>query len=250
MWPALIVNLKQHLLGKKVVEYVQRTEEMATKYQRRIIVCPGAVELSSALSLKRKFVSLFAQAYDLAKEGENKTGRISPSSLVQAGVEGSLINHYERRIYGERAGAEGRLRNSPEDFKKLIELIKLGDNVGLKLVVCADTAETVGKIAQEVTRLGLSGISLAVEWDEYIGTKTSMVESQPREIEKAVKVVSKINKKIPVYCGAGVQGEEIAEAIKQFGVQGALIATYCTKAPDFKGDYSKALDLILKSLIK
>ena len=64
--------------------------------------------------------------------------------------------------------------------------VKLAREAGLKLVVCADTAETAKKIAEKVTSLNLNEISLAVEWDEYIGTKISMVENKPEEIEKVM----------------------------------------------------------------
>ncbi len=248
-WPLLVINFKQHIVGKKVREYVQRVEEVASLYQQPIIVCPSATDLHLAVQVPRKYLQVFGQSYDSAKVGESRTGAIPPYSLKDAGVEGSLLNHFENRIYGRKAGKEGILRNTEDDFQRLMELIRMGKELELKLLVCADTLESLKRIAQEIRFQEWSGIALALEVDEFIGSEKSVIGLLPEELRTGVATLRKINPFIPLYCGGGVRGEEVGNAIKNLGVRGALIATYCTKAPGFEGDYSKAIETILKSLV-
>ena len=247
-WPALVINLKQHILGKEVIGYVKRAEEVAAMFQQPLIICPSHVDLAFSALVKRKHTFIFSQSYDFVQKGGSDTGGICPNSLVSAGAEGSLLNHYEKRIYGLKPGKDNRLRDSSADFQRLFELIKIGNKEKLRLIVCADQAETAAKIVSEVTKLSLQDISIAVEWDDYIGNGTSIVEGKPEMISRTIMLVKMINSEIPVYCGAGVQGSDVKRAIEQFGVQGALIATYCTKAPDFAGDYEKAIKVVLEGL--
>jgi len=240
MWPALIINLKQYIPRKTVSAYLQTAEKLAEKYQKELIVCVDSGDLKSVATTSRKFVKIFAQNFNHAS--------LSPKTLMDLGISGSLLNHYDFRLYGEKAGADKKIRNSAADFKQLIELIKSAYVLGLSLVVCADTAKTAEKIAREILTLQIKNVALAVEWDEFIGSKISMVQEKPQEIKETVQLVHSVDNQIPVYCGAGVQGADVAQAIKEFGVQGALVATYCTKAPEFQGDYEKAIETILKSL--
>ena len=76
-----------------------------------------------------------------------------------------------------------------------------------------------------------------------------MVKEKPEEIAKSVKAVRDIDGEMPVYCGAGVEtAEEINQARKEFGVQGALAATGFTKAPKFNGDFARALESVLGAI--
>jgi triosephosphate isomerase len=247
-WPSLVINFKQHIVGKKVREYVQRAEEIASLYQQAIIVCPSATDLHLAVQVPRKYLQVFGQSYDSAKVGESRTGAISPYSLKDAGVEGSLLNHFEKRIYGRKAGKEGILRNTEEDFQRLMELLRMGKELELKLLVCADTLESLKRIAQEIGFQEWSGIALALEVDEFIGSEKSVIGLLPDELRTGAAAIKKINPLIHFYCGGGIRGEEVGNAIKSLGVQGALIATYCTKAPEFEGDYRQAIEMILKSI--
>jgi triosephosphate isomerase len=236
----LVINVKQFVVGREIDDYLRQVERLAEEHRQELIVCPSLADLGRLKDFKSKYLSVFSQRVENSVAGERKTGSICIES-VKANAQGSLLNHAESRLYGI-GFPEGK-------FKQLMEIVFLASERELPLIVCADSPVTAKKIAVAAQEEGLTErLALAVEWDEFIGQRLSMVEKKPGEIIQAVKAVHSVNQKIPVYCGAGVEkAEEIKKAVKEFGAQGALAATGFTKAPAFEGDYLKALESVFKA---
>ncbi|MBI2877509.1 MAG: hypothetical protein HYY20_11555 [Candidatus Tectomicrobia bacterium] len=341
-WPELIINLKQIVTGERIGKYVITAAQLARHYQHPLIVCTNNAEIQAAVEAIRNkdtslfdFFHIFGQSIDPVAPGASWTGTTTPQAVAHLGAHGTLLNHYEDRIYGHNPGKRqkemGERNDSPEDFRILKETLLEGLGVGLSVVVCADGPETAGEIAALVSgeeakeriyanlfqRLrdhlvnqsyvdfekvfgrfpeGLSRgsfrrmdfidtffgrltkeasqrsyerfrgpfrlyqdllkdameeillvklkeqlyepviahtyrrISIAVEWDEFIGTGVSIVKEKPDIIRQSVQAVHEVNEAIPVYCGAGVEtAEEILTAIRECGAAGSLAASAFAK---------------------
>lgn len=248
-WPRLVINLKQHVLGRDVENYIWKVAPLTREYNQSLIICPALVDLERATrALKdtgKHNIQLYAQKVDSAARGDSATGAVSPDSLKELGIHGSLLNHKEARIYGSGP------QHNPDGYSRLVSTMEAAVNRDLYLIVCADGAETAARIAKEVNDRDLGHrVAIAVEWDEFIGKRISMVKERPDEIRAGVAAVQQIVPRVPVYCGAGVEtAEDILKAI-EMGAQGALAATGFTKAPRYEGDFSKAVEDVLKALPK
>lgn len=161
-WPELIINLKQIVTGERISKYVVTAAELAKAYRHPLIVCVNNPEIHEAVdSLQRKDPSLFdyfhvfGQSIDPVAPGASWTGSTTPRALANLGAHGTLINHYEDRIYGHNPGKRqketGEVNNKPEDFRFLRETIMAGLDAELNLVICADGPETAAEIAEMLT---------------------------------------------------------------------------------------------------
>ena len=161
-WPELIINLKQIVTGERIGKYVVTAAELAKVYRHPLIVCVNNAEIHEAVdSLAHKdpalfdYFHVFGQSIDPVAPGASWTGSTTPRALANLGAHGTLINHYEDRIYGHNPGKRqketGEVNNKPEDFRFLREAILAGLDAGLNLVICADGPETASEIAKMLT---------------------------------------------------------------------------------------------------
>ncbi|HIG95323.1 TPA: hypothetical protein HA249_00325 [Candidatus Woesearchaeota archaeon] len=248
MWPSVIINLKQHIVGERVKEYVLRVAQAAKKHQQKVAICPAIADVDKAFfTLKHsdetlcEHVWLFAPKVDDVAPGENKTGAVAVESIMH--TQGAMINHFETRIYGQ-----SEPHKSGAQFQTLCNIIKKCTAKNLKMVLCADNHVTAEKIARYVSELEMDpeNVVIAIEWDAFIGKRISIVKEKPDEIERAVQAVKKVNPHIRVYCGAGIETKEDLVKAKKLGASGFLAATAFTKAPLFGGDYVMALESFWK----
>ncbi len=237
-WPSLVINLKQHIVGKKVADYCAVLASLTAQYDVPIIICPPVADLDKARCALEKVphrIFLFSQKIDNVSEGDSKTGSVCVDSI--AGVaDGTLLNHYEARIYGTGS--------SSEKLHELLATIKKAAEKKRAMIVCVDCAETAARIAPFLP----DKCAIAVEWDAFIGQRVSMVKEKRDELVKAIDTVKKINPAIPVYAGAGIEeADDVAEFLKMGGT-GVLAATAFTKAPKYGGDYARAVEDVLKRI--
>jgi len=161
-WPELIINLKQIVTGERISKYVVTAAELARRYRHPLIVCVNNTEVHEAVdSLEREdpalfdYFHIFGQSIDPVAPGASWTGSTTPWALAHLGAHGTLINHYEDRIYGHSPGKRqkhtGEVRDKPEDFNFLRETIIAGLDANLNLVICADGPQTAAEIAQLVS---------------------------------------------------------------------------------------------------
>lgn len=136
------------------------------------------------------------------------TGHILPAALLEAGADGSIINHSEKRIV-------------IEDAAKAIEKLKELDMVSIHCVESPLTIERIKKYNPDY---------IAIEPPELIGGNVSVSSAKPYVITDSIKKADGI----PIVCGAGVKTTEDVKIAIELGAVGVLVASGVAKADDFE----------------
>jgi triosephosphate isomerase len=207
--PMVIVNFKTYLesTGKKAVELARQAEKVSKETGVQIIVVPQFVDLAKIVETVE--IPVFAQHLDPVTPG-NSTGHILADALKEADVAGTLVNHSEKPL---------RL----VDIQAVIELAK---EKKLITCVCANNPTVSAAVA------ALKPDITSIEPPELIGTGIPVSKAKPEVITNTVEVVHKIDKDMPILCGAGIsQAEDVTIALK-LGTLGVLVASGIIKAKD------------------
>jgi triosephosphate isomerase len=205
--PMIIVNFKTYLeaTGKKAVELAKQADKVNKETGIQIIVAPQTIDLTKIVEAVE--IPVFAQHLDPITPGNN-TGHTLAESIKETGATGTLINHSEKQL---------RLI----DIQTTIEIAKKNKIV---TCTCANNPTTSTAIAT------LNPDIVAIEPPELIGTGISVSKAKPEIITNTIKLVHKINKNMPILCGAGISHtEDITKAI-ELGTKGVLIASGIVKA--------------------
>jgi len=137
----------------------------------------------------------------------SNTGKILAESIKEAGAKGVILNHAENKISDE----------------EIIKAIKKAKEVGLKVMVCAESIERAKKIALMEPDL------IAIEPPELIGGVKSVSTENPKIISDSVKEIHAI-KKIPVIAGAGINSMEDVKKSIELGAIGVFVASAIVKS--------------------
>jgi len=204
----ILLNFKTYpeTTGKKALLLAKRLEKVRSK-KYEIVIAPSLPTLEEVAA--GTLLKVFSQHTDLAGLGPF-TGKVSAQELKEIGVKGTLLNHSERKI----------------PFPILKKIVKDCKRNKLVVVICASSLTEVHKVTQ------LAPDYLAYEPPELIGGNISVTKAKPEVIAKAVKLVSKINPKTKVLCGAGIQSREDIIKALQLGAKGVLIGHAVPKAKD------------------
>ncbi len=221
--PFLVVNFKTYkqATGQQAVKLAKICEKVAKKTKVHVIIAVQNVDLfrvSSEVS-----IPVYAEHIDPVSYGAN-TGKDLPEALVENGAAGVLINHSEDRA----------------ELAQIEDDIKRAKGVGLMTIVCAPTSESSESIAVFAPDF------IAVEPPELIGGDVSVSKAKPELIAKTVKLVHKVNKEVPVLCGAGIKDHDDVKIAIKLGCEGILVASGVTKAEDPE----KALLDLIKGMAK
>jgi len=216
-YPLILVNFKTYRegMGERALRLAHTAEKVSEKTGVSIAVAPQAVDLLAVAEATE--VPVFAQHVDPVGFGKF-TGHILPEAVAEAGCEGTLISHSERRL--EVPTIEATVRRARE-----AELIT---------VVCADTPERARTVAP------FDPDAVAIEPPELIGTGIPVSRAQPEIITRTIDAVKGINPNIRVLCGAGITDGEDAAAALELGAEGVLVASGVVRAED---PYEALLDL-------
>ena len=218
--PIVILNYKTYLesSGLNALKLAQDLQDAANDSGITMVASPQAADIyriTSELDLP-----VFAQHIDAISPGGH-TGSNLINTLIEAGAEGSLINHSENRM---------KLADIDEVVKKCREY-------EIESCVCTNNIETSKAVAM------LSPDAVAVEPPELIGTGIPVSQAQPEVVEDTVNEVKSINSKIKVLCGAGITTGEDMKAAMDLGADGVLLASGIIKAENPK---EALLDLVSK----
>ncbi|NMC46718.1 MAG: triose-phosphate isomerase [Chloroflexi bacterium] len=194
--PFFEIGPKAYLYGKKALELAQYADEMSVKYDVSIIFTPQCVDIP-LLAKHTRHIHVFAQHMDAIKAGRG-IGTILPEAIREAGAQGFLLNHSEKRV----------------PLAEIKETIRRGDEVGLVSMICADTPAQAAEIARFNPNIILA------ESPELIGVG-KREENDQQQIQEINRLVWQINPDILVLHGAGIKcGQDIYEVIKN-GAQGS-----------------------------
>jgi len=157
-------------------------------------------------------IPVYAQHFDPVSPGSN-TGSILVDTLVDCGLNGSLLNHSEKRMI-------------LVDLEKTIQLAK---EHNLETIVCTNNIYVSKAVAAMEPHM------LAIEPPELIGTGIPVSKANPEVVEGTVREVRKINRSVRILCGAGIsKGEDVAAAL-ELGAEGVLLASSVVKSKDVEG---------------
>jgi triosephosphate isomerase len=205
--PMIIINFKTYIeaTGKKAVELAKQADKVSKETVVQIIVSPQTIYLTKIVETVE--IPVFTQHLDPITPGNN-TGHILAEAIKEAGATGTLINHSEKQL---------RLI----DIQTAIEIAR---EKKLITCVCANNPATSTAVAT------LKPNITAIEPPELIGTGISVSKAKPEIITNTVKLVHKINKNMPILCGAGIShAEDITKAI-ELETSGVLVASGIVKA--------------------
>jgi triosephosphate isomerase (TIM) len=180
-----------------------------------VAVCPPAVSLpAAARALADSGIDVYAQNVHWAAEGAF-TGEISTPMLVDAGADGAIVGHSERRQYfGETDEAVGRRAEAALA-------------AGLRVIACVGELEEERERGEteDVLRRQLAVLSrhdrlvIAYEPVWAIGTGKTATPAQAQEAHAFVRSLVDV----PVLYGGSVKPDNAFELLSQPHVDGALV---------------------------
>jgi triosephosphate isomerase (TIM) len=187
----------------------------------QVVVCPPYVSLAIAVEeLEGSGVDVFAQSVHWADEGAF-TGEISPSMLLELGVDGALVAHSERRVLFGETDESAALR------------IDGALEAGLQVIACVgeteeerDRGETHRVLERQVSAIVRVAdaydrelLVIAYEPVWAIGTGRTATPEQAEEEHAYIRSLVDV----PVIYGGSVKPENAEELLTQPDVDGALI---------------------------
>ncbi|MBS3170120.1 triose-phosphate isomerase [Candidatus Woesearchaeota archaeon] len=208
MKPLVIINFKLYpeAVGRKAVALAVRLSKQRFSHVQLAFAPP----LSTLSEIRTKTtLPLFAQHADPVPLGAY-TGHLSPEELRRLGIQGTLLNHSERKF-------------SPAQVKKTILLCKKNK---LITIVCAASLNEAKKLAM------FSPDYIAYEPPALIGGNVSVTKAKPGIITKVVALIQKTSPKTKLLCGAGIHSSEDLQKALQLGMHGVLIGHAVPKAKD------------------
>ena len=208
--PLIVVNFKTYesAHGLAAVELVKAMEVVNTEVETcELVAVVSAFDLAS-VSAAAPTLSVWTQHLDPVGFGSN-TGWLHPSTAIQHGATGTIINHAEHKV-------------SIEHVKELISQLP----IGFPVCACAADLDEARALA------ALSPTMIAVEPPELIGGDISVTSADPAIVSDTVSLVNSVNPQVVTLCGAGVKnGQDVSTAI-ELGTSGVLLASGVTKAED------------------
>lgn len=207
--PVIITNFKTYesAIGGNALSLALLHGKVMKEIGVQMAVAVQATDIARIAAATK--MPVLAQHIDPVRYG-SFTGHILPEAVKAAGAFGTLLNHSERRI----------VKNG--DFELLKASIARAKEVGLFVVVCAETPEEGGEIAK------LGPDLVAVEPPELIGGDISVSTAQPEVVRGAVQLIGQGRTLV----GAGVKNAADVRISLELGASGVLLASGVTKAAD------------------
>jgi triosephosphate isomerase len=205
--PFFEIGPKAYVYGRAVVEIARAADELGRACDVQVILTPQYVDIP-AVAGAVEHVLVFAQHMDSLRPGRG-VGSVLPEALRDAGAVGVLLNHVERRLPRE----------------ELVRTIRRADEVGLATMVCADDTVDAGAIA------ALGPNAIIVESPVLIaGGRRD--DGARQAIAEANEAVWRVDPRIRVLHGAGINGARDVYDVVAAGAQGTGSSSAIFTAPD------------------
>lgn len=242
--PYMVGNWKMHKTIAQTRAFVEELAPAVAEHGERVdaAVCPAFTSLAAAREASAgTALRVHAQTMHSAPEGAH-TGEVSPSMLLEVGVDGVVLGHSERRrddCETDRALAEKvpaaleaglepilcvgeteRERDAGEMERRLRHQVK----EGLELVPEERLAQVV--IAYEpVWAIGTGRVASPEQAQEAIGFVRALVGDRSREAAERVRILY----------GGSMKPDNAAEILAGPDVDGGLVGGASLKVADFAG---------------
>jgi triosephosphate isomerase len=203
--PILITNFKAYseATGEKAVALARIHQEIADEMGVNIAVSGMILDLENMAAAVK--IPVLSQHIDGVSYGAY-TGLIPVDIAFKMGIDGSILNHSERRL-------------SDSEIMRALEKMR---ELNMLSIVCAESDEEGRKFAE------MGADFVAVEPRDLIGGDVSVSKARPELIAEAVAKIWTGK----VLIGAGIKtGEDVRIALS-LGAAGVLVASGVVKAPD------------------
>lgn len=217
--PFFIFNPKSNLYGKKLMELVEKAEELAKEYPISIFVTAPYSDLNH-IAEKTNNIIVTAQHMDSIAPGGGM-GHILPEALYNIGVRATFLNHAE----------------NPMTLAKLSITIERARKVGIISIVCADSIREAQAICM------LNPDIILCEPTDLIGTGKTSEDSY---IIKTKESINNINSRILVMQAAGISNPDDVTKVISLGADG----TGCTSGIINSDNPKNMLEDMVKAVVK
>ena len=206
--PYFEIGPKCFMWGQRMLKLALAVDEIAHRYDLDVILTPQYADIR-LIAQNTKYVHVFAQHMDPLTPGRG-LGSVLAESLKEAGAEGVMLNHAEKKL----------------DLETLKKTIGRADGAGLATIVCADTVEEIRQVALMHPNL------IVAEPTDLIGTG---VASDMGYVRDTIEAVRKIDPRIMVLQGAGISGPDDVARVIRAGAQATGVTSAVMKAADPEG---------------
>ena len=191
----IFVNFKtyQQGTGEAALFLAKICQEVEKNTGVKIIPIVQAVDI---FRLASQGLTVWAQYVDEIDFGPY-TGQILTQSILEAGAQGTLLNHSEKKL-------------SLDKLEKILPGLK-----GLQSLVCAESVEEGQQIAE------LKPDFLAYEPSELIGGEVSVSEGRPEIIQEFVDKI----KNMTILVGVGIHQQTDVRKALELGAKGVLVSS-------------------------
>src|SRR3954470_4372904 len=233
-------NWKMHKTAAEAVQLVRELKAKA-RTQAQVAVAPPFTALAAVRQeLQGSAIQLFAQNCHAEKQGAF-TGEVSAPMLREAGCEGVILGHSERRqLFGETDdGVSRKLRAALE--------------AGLHAIVCVGETlqEREGNRTWEIVSRQVRGAFAALAAEQIgrctvayepvwaIGTGKTATTAQAQEVHGQIRALLRelagagAADSMRIQYGGSVKPDNAAELLAQPDIDGALVGGASLKAEDF-----------------
>lgn len=223
--PFFVINPKSYLYGEDVVKLAEHADRLAGQYDIDTFFTAQLVDLSK-IKERTSHLIVTAQHMDGITPGRGM-GHVLAEALAAAGVEAVFLNHAEHSM----------------TVNELARAMARADQTGIMTIVCADTVDEAGAIAQ------LHPDIMVCEPTSLIGSGRISDESYMEATNHAVKSVCP---ETLVLQAAGISsGQNVYDAIAS-GADGTGGTSGIVAAKDPFGvldEMFEALDRVRKEII-
>ena len=207
--PVIIVNCKAYptATGQKAVELANVCARVAEETGKEIAIAVSSCDIHRVATQVE--IPVLAQHVDGVEPGSH-TGSVIAEAVREAGADGTLLNHSERRI-------------PKEDIESAIQRC---NSQNLSTIVCAQDPDEAKELSL------LKPTMIAMEPPELIGGDVSVSTQDPESIKKSAQLMHHEGACGILIVGAGIKDGNDVRVSRELGAQGVLVASGITKADD------------------
>ena len=206
--PVFEIGLKGYAYGAEAIRLAKAADRVASQLGVSVVFDPQAVDIA-AVARETRHLLVFAQHLDPVMPGRG-VGTMLAEAVREAGAQGAMLNHSER----------------PMTLGDIERAIARAREVGLATLVYADSPEQAAGVAM------LGPDIVLAEPPELIATSRSAATEMRGFVERAVDLVARVDPRIIVMCGAGVQTPEDVAVMMALGVGGTGSSSGILRADD------------------
>ena len=234
-------NWKMHKTIAEAVQLVRELRDRAGKSGAQVAVAPPFTALAAVKqALQGSAIQLFAQDCHHEKQGAF-TGEVSATMLKDAGCDGVIVGHSERRQYFGETDESVAKKVRAALAESLHPIVCVGETLQER-----EAGKTWEVVSRQV-RGALAGldagslqrITLAYEPVWAIGTGRTATTAQAQEVHAQIRGLlrelggAQVADAVRIQYGGSVKPDNAKDLLSQPDIDGALVGGASLKANDF-----------------